>query len=77
MNNPVIFDKDINPDDINQGQLGDCYFLCAMSALAEFPDRVRALFKTQEPNDAGIYEVEFCIGGRQTSVIVDDYIPIT
>jgi hypothetical protein len=51
--------------------------LCALSAIAEFPDRVRALFKTQETNKAGIYEVEFCIGGRQTSVIVDDYIPIT
>jgi hypothetical protein len=73
--NPVIF-NDINPDDIIQGALGDCYFLCAMSALAEFPDRVRALFKTQSVNPAGIYEIEFCIGGRQTSVIIDDWIPV-
>ena len=76
MKNPVVFDKDINADDINQGALGDCYFLCALSALAEFPDRVRAIFKTQSTNVAGIYEVEFCIGGRQTSVIIDDWIPI-
>jgi len=44
--NPAIFKEGIEAGDVNQGELGDCYFLCAMSAIAEYPDRVKALFRT-------------------------------
>lgn len=33
-NNPVVFDG-IDPSDIKQGLVGDCYFLAILSALAE------------------------------------------
>jgi hypothetical protein len=56
--------------------LNDCYFLSALSALAEFPEKIRNLFLTQEVNFAGIYEMEFFIAGEFTSVVVDDYIPV-
>ena len=46
-----------------------------LSSLAEFPDRVNALFRTKEINDAGIYLVRFFINGNETPVIVDDYLP--
>ena len=72
---PVIF-NDINPDDISQGCLGDCYFLAVLSALAEFPERIKALFVTQEVNDAGIYLMKFHINGVEKLVMVDDYLPI-
>ena len=66
----------IEPNDINQGQLGDCYFLAALSSLAEFPDRVQALFHTKEINKAGIYLVRFYINGNEMPVVVDDHLPV-
>lgn len=32
--------KEIGPNDIVQGKCGDCYFLSALSSMAEFPNRV-------------------------------------
>ena len=41
---PNIFKDGINPNDVKQGALGDCYFLATLSSLAEFPHRIRAMF---------------------------------
>jgi len=67
--------KGINPDDIKQGYCGDCYFLSAISALAEFPDRIEKIFETKDVNKAGLYAVTLCVTGEQITVIVDDYFP--
>ena len=32
--NPVMFDEGIDPGDVSQGQLGDCYFLAVLSSMA-------------------------------------------
>ena len=73
---PKVFDEDIDPDDINQGELRDCYFLSVLSSLAEFPENVKALIDTQEINSAGIYLLMFFVNGIPTPVIVDDYFPV-
>ena len=49
--------------------------MAVLSSLAEFPDRVSALFYTKEINNAGIYLVRFFVNGTETPVIVDDYLP--
>ena len=43
---PQVFAK-IEPNDILQGGLGDCYYLSALSVLAEKPDLVKRLFYTK------------------------------
>jgi calpain-15 len=39
-----LFAGKIEPNDIKQGQIGDCYFLSSLAALAEKPDRIRNMF---------------------------------
>jgi len=69
-----VFDN-IEPNDIQQGQLGDCYFLCCLSVLAERPKLIERLFLTEEPNKAGCYAVWLNDNGEWKPIIVDDYFP--
>ena len=41
-----LYHNKIEPNDINQGELGNCYFLCALSMLAEREERIKKLFVT-------------------------------
>lgn len=70
-----LFQGGITPDDIKQGCLGNCYFLSALSALAEFPELVKKIFITKKKNAAGCYVVNLCLGGEFYKIIVDDYFP--
>lgn len=65
----------VDPDDIKQGYAGDCYFLSSLASLAEFPERIKNIFKVKEVNKAGCYAVEFFINGEQKTVVVDDRFP--
>ena len=55
--------------------MGNCYFLSALSAIAEFPKRIADLFLTKEANKAGCYAMRFIVNGEYKEVIVDDYFP--
>jgi hypothetical protein len=61
--------------DIYQGSLGDCYFLAALAAIGEEPDRIKDVILTQTYNSAGIFAAEVFIRGVPTLVTVDDYLP--
>jgi hypothetical protein len=37
---PVMVEGKIEPSDIQQGNVGDCYFLASISSIAEVPERV-------------------------------------
>jgi len=70
-----VFTDGVEPNDIIQGDLGDCYFLSALSALAEFPKRITHAFVTKDISPDGKYEIEFCICGEAVRVVIDDYFP--
>jgi len=69
-----VFDE-IDPNDILQGQLGDCYFLSCLSALAERPKLIKRLFMTEQPNEVGCYAVWLNDNGEWKNFIIDDYFP--
>lgn len=63
---------------VNQGQLGDCYFIAAIATLAERPALVKKLklFPVgQQHMDIGLYAVGLFFNGKYRTVIVDDLIP--
>ena len=45
--NSRLFNR-IDPNDIYQGDIGNCYYLAALSALAEKPDLIKKLFKNNQ-----------------------------
>lgn len=69
-----LFD-DIKPDDIKQGACGNCYFLACLSAVAEYPCRIRNIFHNKELNPAGCYAIKLMIDGIPRTIVVDDRFP--
>lgn len=70
-----IFYQEIEPNDIRQGQLGDCYLLSSLSSLAERPFVVKKIFNPTEKNQYGIYSVWLNVNGSWENIIIDDYFP--
>lgn len=66
----------IEPGDILQGSIGDCYFLSAISAIAENDFRIKNIFPSLEINKYGIYMARVLNRGVLTEVVVDDYVPV-
>lgn len=67
----------IDPNDILQGELGDCYFLSSLSALAEKPARIERLFETPYYDPAGHYKIRIRDMGEMQQIIIDDFVPCT
>ena len=73
--NPQLFVDGFDPGDINQGELGDCYFLAVLSTLCSDSNDILNLLVSKEINAAGCYIVRFFINGVETLITVDDYLP--
>ncbi|CAF0897605.1 unnamed protein product [Didymodactylos carnosus] len=57
--------------------IGDCWFITALSVLAEKPEYLMKVLITKEYNREGIYYVRLCKDGMWTQVLVDDRFPCT
>jgi len=65
----------IQPGHIVQGQIGDCYAIAALSAMAENPYRVKNMFLTQSLNAEGIVAMRVFIKGKPSVMTIEDKIP--
>ena len=73
---PILIGKGIEPLQVIQGSLGDCYFLSALAALAEDESVIQAMFEGQAYTPTGIYKVMMRINGELEEIVVDDFIPV-
>ena len=63
------------PSDIQQGILGDCWFVAALSLIAQRPNLLHHLLLTQKVNSAGVYLLRICHNGLWKIVVIDDTFP--
>ena len=70
-----LFEGKIEFNDVQQGSLGDCYFLTSITSLTEYPYLIKEKFRTQQFNEEGYYEVIFFIDGEWQIIFLDDYFP--
>lgn len=71
-----LFDG-IEPSDICQGALGDCWLLAAFAALTEKPFLIQNAFVTRSFNPRGKYIIRLFDTGEKKfkNIEVDDYVP--
>lgn len=73
-----MFKDGVDVNDIDQGALGDCYYLSALGVLGS--RLTRDLFFTIENADewreVGAICVRFFVDGKPDYVIIDDYLPL-
>jgi hypothetical protein len=73
-----LFSGEIEPADIAQGQLGDCWLMTALACVAEYPGAIQRVFLTDEYNQRGRYVLQLYCGEseRFEKVVIDDMIPV-
>ncbi len=81
-----VFSGAIEPADILQGSLVNCYFLCTLASLAEWPHRVKRVFQCPEGAsleetfkkgiDAGAFFVNILEKGVMKQLTMDDQFPV-
>ncbi|CCW64468.1 unnamed protein product [Phytomonas sp. EM1] len=78
-----LFRNGVHPKNIDEGELGDSWLIGAIAALAEFPDKIRDLFRHPQSleqgkreRSLGIYRVTLNKDGWWINVVVDDYLPV-
>jgi len=67
---------DIDPNDLTQGSIGNCWLISTIAALAEFPSTVRRLF-VESDVALGRYIIKLydMNAAKWEHVTIDDYIP--
>ena len=74
---PQLFEGKIEPQDLCQGAVGDCWLVAAFACASEFPHVIRNMFLTTEYNPRGLYKIRIFDpqDERWKIITVDDRIP--
>lgn len=63
----------VDPSDLHQGQIGDCWLISAMASLAEYPDCIQGLIS--EEGDHYVVNLFSYAEGRFVPVEINDKVP--
>ena len=76
---PKLFSNGPKRCDVNQGMLGDCWFLATLATLPSNPQLFNNVVPADQDIDmsknSGIYRFKFWQYGEWVDVVIDDYIP--
>ncbi len=83
----VVFRSDTpSAEDLQQGGLGDCYFISALACIAQRPALVKSLFvgpsfdALRESQSGlsrwGVYQIRLCLDGYWKVITLDDMLPV-
>ena len=72
---PQLFAGSIEPNDIMQGSLGNCYFLSALACLSEYTNMIERIFEYYDMEN-GYFLIWLCIDGIWKLYEVDGQIPV-
>jgi len=72
----VLFDQ-VRPQDVQQGGLGDCWLMSALSCLGQYPQKLKSLFTANQLAEDGKYEVY--LYNMETkeweTIVIDEFVP--
>jgi hypothetical protein len=77
MSAPETFKSDSSPGDAIQGQLGNCWFVSAMSVLATRYELLDNVLVSDKNRSRGIYTLKFFKAAKWRYVHIDDRLPCT
>ncbi|KAF9129624.1 hypothetical protein BGW39_003989 [Mortierella sp. 14UC] len=69
--NPVFFLNGASPDDIQQGSVGDCWFVASLAVISNIPGLLEQLC-VKRNEQVGVYGFIFFKDGDWVSTVVDD-----
>ncbi|XP_052077597.1 calpain-15-like [Mytilus californianus] len=70
-----VYDKP-TANDIVQGEIGNCWFICALAVVAERKNLVERIVVTKDYCPEGAYVVRLCKDGIWKTVVLDDHFPV-
>ena len=73
---PTFFKDGASSSDIEQGYLGNCWFLSALTAVATVPNLLDRIC-VERDELVGVYGFVLFRDGCWTDVIIDEYVPVS
>ena len=70
-----VFLEGANIYNIEQRNIGDCYFFSAVGSLCSYPDFFYKLFHIKERSKEHLYGIYLYLNGKWKLVLLDDYFP--